>query len=217
MTAKKTTDLEGLDSVSKRLKYMVDTLGVKQSHMAEKLGISPAGLHNILNNDIKFSKNAKKIAEYFNVNQQWLATGEGDIHTENNSIKTYKVSVYYPDQLKLYYCSNQKTIINTSDYVVTTTAYENKTIGIYIIETQFSPKFEVGDMVVFEQSDDFKDGEILIVYLKKHNAITLGHGFHLGGDIVLISQDEGTTKLEQKNGDVLIGSYRECFKKSKFI
>ena len=216
MSIKKKGDLETLDSTSKRLKYMVDTLGVKQSHMAEKLGISPAGLHYILNNDVKFSKNAKKIAQYLNASEQWLATGEGDSQHENTSIKTYKIPVYYPDQLKLCY-STTRNLTAASDFLITTTAYEHKTICTYITETGFAPKFEIGDMVVFEQAPDFQDGEILLTYLAKTNTITLKYGFNLGDEIVLISHDDAPEKLERKSGDILIGSYRECQKKSRFI
>lgn len=62
-TANEHDKLEQLDSISKRLKHIIDTLGVKQSHTAEKLSLSPSGLHYILNNDVKFSKSAHKIVE----------------------------------------------------------------------------------------------------------------------------------------------------------
>lgn len=141
--------------------------------MAQKLGLSPSGLHYILNNDVRFSKNAKKIAEFLNVNERWLATGEGDIYEENTSIKTYKIPLYYPDQLRLYFRSEKKDQISTQNYMLTTIAYSNKITAIYITETDFSPRFEVGDLMVFEKVTDFKDGEVLLLYLAKSNDIVL--------------------------------------------
>lgn len=207
-------DPENLDNVSKRLKYVIDTLGVKQSHMAEKLGLSPSGLHYILNNDVRFSKNAKKIAEFLNVNEHWLATGHGDIYEENTSIKTYKIPLYYPDQLKLYFRSGEKAQFNTSNYMLTTVAYPNKIIGIYVTETDFSPKFEVGDMMAFEQVEHFKDGEVLLLYLAKSNDIVLKYGFHVESDIILISNTQSPSKLSREHGDIIIGAYRECLKRN---
>ncbi len=151
MKSKDTGELEKLDSVSKRLKFLVDTLGVKQSHMAEKLGLSPSGLHYILNNDVKLSRNTKKIAKYLNVNEQWLSSGEGEVYVENTSIKTYKIPIYFPDQLKLYFRTQKHEKLTTNDFFITTTAYPNKTIGIYITETNFTPKFKVGEILAFEQ------------------------------------------------------------------
>lgn len=217
MTFDKKIDLEELDTVSKRLKYIVDTLGVKQSHMANKLGVSPSGLHYILNNDIKFSKNAKKIADYLNINENWLTTGEGNIYEKNHSIKTYKIPVYYPDQLKLHYSSQKKDNIAANDFFISTIAYLHKTIGIYMTETNFTPKFEIGDVIIFEQVKDFQEGEILLTYLSRKNNIALKNGFHLGNDIVLLSHDEPTFKLDFQSGDLIIGAYRECLKRSRRI
>lgn len=214
---KKTSDLEQLDSVSKRLKYIVDTMGVKQSHMADKLGVSPSGLHYILNNDVKFSKNAKKIAEYLNVSKEWLTTGVGDIYEENTSIKTYKIPIYYPDQLKLSYRSAQSSSIKSNDFFLTPTAYPNKMLAIYMTDTNFVPKFEVGDIIAFEQCDKFSEGEILLVYLAKTHSIVIKYGFHLGKNIILISYDEAPMQLESENGDVVVGVYRECLKRSRVI
>jgi transcriptional regulator with XRE-family HTH domain len=214
MIDKKINELENLDSISKRLKYIVDTLGVKQSHMAEKLGVSPSGLHYILNNDVKFSKNAKKIAKFLKISEEWLATGSGEIYEENTSIKIYKIPIYYIDQLKIHYCSQQKNNIKTTDFFLTTTAYSEKVIGVYVTDSSFSPKFEVGDSVIFEQSKCFKDGEILLIYLAKTSAIVLKYAFHAANDIILISLDDAPLKLSLSSGDEIIGAYRECLKKS---
>src|SRR3990167_1987814 len=213
MTRDKVDELTALDSVSKRLKYLVDTLGVKQSHMAEKLGVSASGLHYILNNDVKFSKNAQKIADYLNVSAQWLSTGIGEIYEENTSIKTYKIPVYYPDQLKLYYLSQEKDKIHTNDFIITANVYTGKTIGVHMTETYFAPKFEVGEKIAFEQVEQFQDGEILLIYLKKLNCVTLKFAFHAENEMVLISHNEKPIKFSPEN-DKIIGAYRECLKKT---
>ncbi|NNM59444.1 MAG: helix-turn-helix transcriptional regulator [Legionellales bacterium] len=204
---------ENLDNISKRLKYLVESLGVKQSHMAEKLGLSPSGLHYILNNDVKFSKNTKKIAEYLNVNEDWLLKGEGAIYDEARSIKVYDIPIYYPDQLKLYYYSNKKEPLNTRDFMLTSTIYRNKIIAVHIIDQQFSPKFEIHDHVAFEEASHFRENEILLVYLAQTNNVVIKHGVNLSGDIILSSNNTSPIKLQSKAGDVIIGAYRECHKK----
>ena len=207
--------LDKLDSVSKRLKYLVDTMGIKQSHMADKLGLSPSGLHYILNNDVKFSKNAKKIAEYLNVSEEWLATGQGEAYEENTSVKTYKVPVYYPDQLKLYFRSSDQAKLSTDHYHITASCYSNQVLAIYMTDTGFIPKFEEGDVVVFEQISDFSDGEILLTYLGDKNAISLHYGFHVGDEVVLLSHHDEPIKLTVGEKDIIIGAYRECLKKMR--
>lgn len=205
-----------LDSISKRLRYIVDTLGIKQSHMADKLGVSPSNLHYILNNNIRFSKNAKKIAEYLNVNEEWLKTGKGEIYEENNSVKTYKVPVYYPDQLGLHYDAKQQ-LMNTANYYITTQSYTNKLLSIYVTNNSFSPKFEPSDIVTFEQTQDFKDGDILLTFLKQFKAVFIKYGFHLAHETVLLSHDDSPKKLIGSKGDLIIGVYRECLKRNRSI
>ena len=214
--ASKDSRLNDLDSFSRRLKYIVDAQGVKQSHMADKLGLSPSGLHYILNNDIKFSKNAKKIAKYLNVSETWLLKGEGDVYVENNTIKTYKVPVYYPDQLKLHLQSKQSLVNQMSAHAVTTIAYSKEVLGVYITETDLSPKFEVGDVVIFEKTEQFKNGEAVLVYLYKPNQIVIRYGFNVRGSVILLAVDGEPVELNLSQGDLLLGAYRECFKKTSF-
>ena len=213
MIVQKNEDLDALDSFSKRLKYIVDTQGVKQSHMANKLGLSPSGLHYILNNDVKFSKNAKKIAKYLNVNETWLLKGEGNIYIENKTIKTYSVPVYYPDQLKIFLRSKQ-SLGAANAIAITTTAYSNEVLGIYVTETDFAPKFEIGDVVIFEKTNAFRNGEIVLVYIQKTNQISILYGFNVKKNVILLSLNSAPFELNKDQGDLLLGIYRECFKKS---
>jgi SOS-response transcriptional repressor LexA len=204
-------------SVSERLKYLIDTLGVKQTHLASKLGLSTSGLHYILNNDIKFSKHAKKIAEYLDNNEPLLISEKKVPDTENHLKEAYKIPVYYPDQLKIYFHSQKKASINSADFFFSTRTYPNKVIGIYMIEATFSPKFEVGDMIAFEQTETFADGEILLVYLAKTSSITLKYGFKLKNEVALVSLEGSSTTFSKENGDIIIGAYRECLKRSSTL
>ncbi len=211
----KTTDLESLDSVSKRLKYIIETVGVKQSHMAQKLGVSTSGLHYILNNDIKFSKNAKKIAGYLNINHKWLETGEGKMYEEEitDVIKTYKINIYSQNELKNFYRNHLAELPISSGFIISTTEYKNKVVAVYALESSFGQKFEPKDIIIFEQSSDFIDGEILLVYLCQINRIVISYGFHIENAVVLIQNNADPITLKKDSADIIIGSYRECFKK----
>lgn len=215
--SKTKSNTKELDSVSKRLKHVIETLGVKQSHMAEKLGISPAGLNYILNNDVKFSKNAKKMAGYLKINEHWLQTGEGEAYQENTSIVTYQIPLYYPDQLRLFFQSKGSLSLKSNTFFITTTAYEKKTLAIYNTENNFSPKFEIGDMLAFEQTQNFSDGEILLVYCASSDNIFLKTGFYIGNEVILLDAISPPLILKSSDGDRIIGCYRECIKKQSII
>ena len=70
-------------------------------------------------------------------------------------------------------------------------------------------------MVVFEQTPQFKDGEIIVVYLARTNSIGIKYGFTIEDSVILVSNNEAPTKLISGNGDQVIGVYRECWKKSR--
>lgn len=217
MPPSKKTNIRDVDSISKRLKTLVDSLGVKQSYLASKLGLSSSGLHYILNNDVKFSKNAKKIADYLHVNEQWLATGKGDAYTKDLTAEPHAVPIFYPDQLKLFYRSQKKAAIIANAHFASTLAYASDAIGIYITETNFSPKFEIGDIVTFERTEQFKNGEILLIYFEKNNVVTLRHGFRNDDNIVIFDLNGQATMLSKQDGDLVIGVYRECLKRSNLL
>lgn len=212
----KINNLDQLDSVSKRLKYVVDHMGVKQSHMAKKLGVSPSGLHYILNNDVKFSKNAKKIADYLNVNQQWLETGKGAIYQSQVPMQgsCEDIPIYYPDQLQVYYSQHQQAALYPQHYVKPQGQYTQPLIGLYVTEPHFSPKFEIGDKLIFEQVNDFQEGDIVLFYVVDRQRIVLMYGFHVADNVVLLAPDGHSMQLRPDQGHQLVGVYRECFKQA---
>lgn len=223
MEALQHNNIEQLESLSQRLKYIIDTLGVKQSHMAEKLGMSPSGLHYILNNEVKFSKNAKKIVDYLNETENLMAKTQTIQALTTDNVYISQVPIYYPDQLKLL-CHDRSFSIDTinqfpaHEYAVSTTQYKDKVIGLVVTESEFAPKFEVGDKLIFEQALSYIDGEILLIYLPKIKSITLKYGFFTGNEIILISYCEKPIRLTRDEDNIIIlGGYRECYKKNNIV
>lgn len=211
MNDKTSSSAEELDSFSKRLKFLVDQSGVKQSHMAQKLGLSPSGLHYILNNDVKFSKNAKKIAEYLNVNPKWLAEGEGGIYQNPEGI--HSVPVYYPDQLKLSIQQKDSSLLKTQDYCPILNTYPHETLGLFVTDNNFTPKFELGDRLIIENTPTYKNGEIAAVFLGQSQTIAIKYILCVDTEIFLTDpSSQNPRKFKPEEGDVIIGYYRECHK-----
>jgi transcriptional regulator with XRE-family HTH domain len=205
---------EELDSFSKRLKFLVEQSGVKQSHMAQKLGLSASGLHYILNNDVKFSKNAKKIAEYLNVNPKWLAEGEGGIYQGTEGISM--IPVYYPDQIKLSLQQKDPALLKTQDYCPALNTYPHETLGLFVTDNSFSPKFELGDRLIIENTPVYKNGEIAALFLGQTQTIVLRNilivSTEAGAEVFLSDLSQNPRKFKPEEGDIIIGCYRECHK-----
>lgn len=80
--------------ILERLNYIMEKEGLSQLDMAAKLGISQPNLSNILSGKRPFGKNMQvRVAKEFNVDENWLLTGEGEIiKKENNSKLTTEES-----------------------------------------------------------------------------------------------------------------------------
>ena len=68
-----------VDKFPDRLRILLDFLGLKQSHFAEKLGISPAHVSKLLRGGKISSALIIAISSVFKVERRWLETGEGEM------------------------------------------------------------------------------------------------------------------------------------------
>lgn len=69
-----------MESASNRIKKLIESSGVTPYEISKKTGISQSTLSRILNNSTsKLSiKSIELLANYFNVSERWLSTGEKD-------------------------------------------------------------------------------------------------------------------------------------------
>ncbi len=66
---------------SDRLRQLIQNKGVTPYEISASTGIAPSTLSRILDNTTKKpnAKNIKLLANYFNINHEWLARGEGEM------------------------------------------------------------------------------------------------------------------------------------------
>ncbi len=68
------------NEISKRVRELIDALGITQREFADKLNLTPAFINNVLNQGKSFSQETIiKISFKFRVNINWLLSGEGDM------------------------------------------------------------------------------------------------------------------------------------------
>lgn len=68
-----------MDTEGKRIKYIIDTLGVSQNKFSENAGLSSGMLTKIIAEKGGFSGDSlQKLVKTYNINANWLLTGNGD-------------------------------------------------------------------------------------------------------------------------------------------
>lgn len=66
--------------MNKRIKDLRKKLGMTQKELGSKLGIGQTAIYKIENNVNNLTEqNIKLICKEFNVNEEWLRTGEGEV------------------------------------------------------------------------------------------------------------------------------------------
>ncbi len=220
-TAEDLSKLEDLNSLSKRLKYVIEMHGIKQSHLANKLGISPSGLHYILNQDDipskNTEKNVEKIADLLKVNPKWLKTGSGQIYSLEEKPNFQMIPVYYPDQIKLYFQKKDSSILQTQHECHVIGNYQGELFGLFVTDTALSPKFELGDRLILEKTNAFKNGEIVLAYLADSQNLVLRIAMQNESDIFLTDFTQTKRQLNSNQGDFIVGRYLECHKVAPLI
>lgn len=90
-----------MDSEGKRIKYIIDTLGVSQNKFSENAGLSSGMLTKIIAEKGGFSGDSLlKLVKSYNINANWLLTGDGEpfnksrIETNRSYISEEPVNKY---------------------------------------------------------------------------------------------------------------------------
>lgn len=199
-------------SLSERLSFFMSEGGVKQSHLANKLGVTPAAIHYLCNADVQTSKYTKKIAEILNVNEEWLATGKGSIQSAQEQ-DAHKIPVYYMDSLLL--SLRQKTELPQSkDVYYTPRTYKRGTFGIYISDEDMAPKFELGDIVIFEP-EVVREGVLVLAYSQELQRLIIRQLYKSGDKYLLLAGNNKPITIDITKRDKVLGIYRECLKVSR--
>lgn len=208
-----------LGSLSERLKFLVDTAGIKQVHLASKLGITPQAINHLCNSNTQSSKYTKKIATILKANEKWLEHGQGspfsEISRESSDNSICNVPVYYFDQFKKLTDKKDISSLNSVEQHTSVTLSQN-TFGLYIPYNTFAPKFEKGDIVFLDPNAEIHNGMFGLVYSNEIKELVFCYFYANSSKNLLcgfIPSDEVSIFLIDEN-DIVYGVYRELFKKA---
>lgn len=151
-----------METLAKRLKYLLQINQMTQDELARKVNVSQQAINYILTEKTRKPKNILKIAAVFDVNPYWLETGEGnkfdDVritnpaeldkyeNSENMNISTL-ISPESDDEH--YYCINQLDV----KAAAATKGFENEDYPEIIRSIYFSPQ-GLADIVGKKKADN---------------------------------------------------------------
>ena len=82
---------ENLANLSQRIQWIIDRDGLSQTVMADRLGISGSYVSQLLSGErTEISKQLTKLISYaFNVSEEWVVSGEGELVRNSHSEKSH--------------------------------------------------------------------------------------------------------------------------------
>ncbi|MDF2690759.1 MAG: transcriptional regulator, family [Gammaproteobacteria bacterium] len=208
-----------LGNLSQRLKFLMDTAGVKQVHLASKLGVTPQAINHLCNSNAKSSKHTKEIARLLNANEKWLAFGDGGPFEEkpDKAKQTSQtVPVFFLDQLKKIKLQADIYKLNPVEYHWSSESTD-EAFGVYVNDNNLAPRFEQGDIVVLKPSHDVKNGALALVYSNELNKLLFCYLYINATKNLIcgfVPQDSLGIFLITSE-DIIYGIFQESFKKAQ--
>ena len=213
---------KGNQSVSDRLRFLMDNLGIKQVHLANKLGVSPQAIHQLCSGSQQFSKHTPQIAKILNANEAWLQTGEGEPFNNeliSSASKVLQFPVYRLSQLNTVKGSAARLsgLVPQEKYV-TLRQYHANSIGFYMENGILAPKFEVNDMVLVEpiSLNQLQGGELILLYSSELIETVFCYIKKITNEQYIGWLPGGAGSAPNffniQDDDLIYGIYRECLK-----
>ncbi|MDF2529431.1 MAG: hypothetical protein K0Q57_311 [Gammaproteobacteria bacterium] len=208
-----------MDSLSKRLKFLMDTAGIKQVHLASKLGVTPQAINYLCNSNTKSSKHTKKLAKLLNANEKWLASGNGGPF-ENTDLSTAKhdpakAPIYFVEQLKKINKKDDLFKLNAVEFHWCSSFTED-CFGVYVSNNDLAPRFEKGDLVFLKANGPIKNGSMALIYSHEQKEVLFCYIYVSKDEKVkcgfVPQRDIGVFFLDRD--DIIYGVFQESIKKA---
>lgn len=82
--------------ITNRIKYFIETNNISRRKFAKGIGFSASHISDVLNNKVNLSpKLLMAICYRYNLNMEWLETGDGEMYKNDNSLElNYAMSLF---------------------------------------------------------------------------------------------------------------------------
>lgn len=83
----------GMDSIAARVKYLRQELKLSQKEFGERVGVSQTKIYDIENQKPLSNLLKRSICNEFELNEEWLVTGQGDMYSSKHYNKDLELFI----------------------------------------------------------------------------------------------------------------------------
>lgn len=73
-----------MTTINKRIEVLIENLGITKTAFAEKLNVTQPYISKLIKTGVPSDRLVEDICQKFNVNEEWLQDGDGDMYIEEN-------------------------------------------------------------------------------------------------------------------------------------
>lgn len=168
----KGNDAEQLQTLSQRLTYAFNALGISKADLARKINVSPQAINYLCHSKATKSRLTYDIAEGLGISGDWLATGNGFMIAADDPqyklIQTqHAVPIITQEQIKKYSKDLNQLFINEPliDYLFTNANTGAHGFAISIQDKSMYPRFDQRTIVFVNPEKIPKEKEFVIAYI----------------------------------------------------
>lgn len=141
-----------------RLAYVIENeVRMPQTQFAIKAGLYPSNFSKMMCGKQPITNvTLEKIAKAYNLNYQWLRTGEGEMYAASYPEKNYTEGVPYYDEV--FECGFDELFAPSSEnpeYLIKMPGYEKATLWCNASGHSMEPEISNGDIIALKRIEDF--------------------------------------------------------------
>lgn len=146
------------DDIIRRIKEIFEKTGLSQNDIASRIGTSQSAISAMLNGSRKISVGTlAKISDAFNVDLEWLKTGEmrGEEEETSPQVSYTEGAPYYDVDFLLGFDEIGSPDRENPDYLIRMPGYEKVTLWCNASGHSMEPEISNGDIVALQRIEDF--------------------------------------------------------------
>ncbi|MDE6096321.1 MAG: LexA family transcriptional regulator [Muribaculaceae bacterium] len=146
------------DDIIGRIKEIFEKTGLSQNDIASRIGTSQSAISAMLNGSRKISVGTlAKISDAFNVDLDWLKTGEvrGEEEETSPQVSYTEGAPYYDVDFLLGFDEIGSPDRENPDYLIRMPGYEKVTLWCNASGHSMEPEISNGDIVALQRIEDF--------------------------------------------------------------
>lgn len=149
------------DDILLRINELMRFYSLNKTQFSNKIGVHQSNLSKIFNGERSIGDGTiNKIVLAFDINKNWLLTGEGDMLKAGDSKPAPEISYtdgvpYFDVDFKLGFDEMENPGTTNPEYLIKMPGYEKATMWCNVTGRSMEPEISNGDIIALERIEDF--------------------------------------------------------------